>query len=165
MLYFAYGSNMCTGRLRRRVPSAKAVRIAMLSNHSLRFHKRSNDGSGKCDACFTGEPADVVWGVIFQIDPADKPHLDSHEGLGYGYVEKLITVADQDGNPHRVFMYTAEGSHIDPTLRPYSWYKRFVVEGARQHNLPAEHIAAIEANKVIEDPNTERYDRNRQIAC
>ena len=32
-------------------------------------------------------------------------------------------------------------------------------------NALKEHIAAIEANKVIEDPNTERYDRNRQIAC
>src|SRR2546429_187809 len=110
MLYFAYGSNMCTGRLRLRVPSANPVLIAKLLNHSLRFHKRSDDRSGKCDACFTGEPADVVWGVIFQMDPADKPHLDAHEGLGHGYVEKLITVADLDRNPHRIFMYTAEGS-------------------------------------------------------
>ena len=48
MLYFAYGSNMCTGRLRQRVPSAAPVRIAKLLNRSLRFHKRSDDRSGKC---------------------------------------------------------------------------------------------------------------------
>ena len=63
MLYFAYGSNMCAGRLRGRVPSAVPVRVARLLNHSLRFHKRSDkDGSGKADACFTGEPEDCRLG-------------------------------------------------------------------------------------------------------
>ena len=38
MLYFAYGSNMCAGRLVRRVPSAREVGVARLSNHALRFH-------------------------------------------------------------------------------------------------------------------------------
>ena len=50
MLCFAYGSNVCSGRLRERVPSAVPVRVARLLNHSLRFHKRSGDHSGKCDA-------------------------------------------------------------------------------------------------------------------
>src|SRR5207247_6479737 len=69
MLYFAYGSNMCTARLRGRDSSATPVRIGKLLNHSLRFHKRSTDGSAKCDAYyFTGKPQDVIWGVIFEID-------------------------------------------------------------------------------------------------
>src|SRR5882762_8602678 len=135
MLYFAYGSNMCTGRLRHRVPSANPVRIAKLLNHSLRFHKRSDkDGSGKTDAYFTGERENVVWGVIFEIDSAERVQLDRYEGLGHGNSEKRVTVIDVDGNLHPVFMYGAEETHIDPALRPYSWYKRFVVEGARQHH-------------------------------
>src|ERR1700687_277338 len=126
MLYFAYGSNMCTGRLRERVPSAMTVRIAQLLNHSLRFHKRSNkDGSGKADAYFTGERENEVWGVIFEFDPAEKQNLDRHEGLGRGYAEKQITVIDLDGSPHPLFMYAADEAHIEPALRPYSWYKRF----------------------------------------
>ena len=84
MPYFAYGSNMCTERLRRRVPSAVPLRIAKLLNHSLRFHKRSDDGSGKSDAHFTGEPTDMVWGVIFEIVARQKRNLDQAEGLGYG---------------------------------------------------------------------------------
>src|SRR6202521_4452027 len=137
MLCFAYGSNMCTGRLRQRVPSAAPVRVARLLSHSLRFHKRSDkDGSGKADAYFTGEPEDLVWGVVFDIDPAEKPRLDAHEGLGHGYVERLVTVIDLAGGMHPAFTYTAEAGHIDRTLRPYSWYRRFVVEGARQHDLP-----------------------------
>jgi cation transport regulator ChaC len=165
MLYFAYGSNMCTGRLRERVPSADPVRVARLLNHSLRFHKRSCDRSGKCDAFFTGEPEDVVWGVVFDIDPAEKPDLDRHEGLGHGYVERLITVIDLDGGMHPVFMYVAERSHIDPTLRPYSWYRRFVVDGARQHSLPPDYIARIDAIPAVEDPDGDRDAANRRIVC
>jgi hypothetical protein len=73
--------------------------------------------------------------VVFEIDPAEKPSLDRHQGLGYGYAEKAARVIDLNGDMHPVFTYTAEPSHIDPTVRPYSWYKRFVVEGARQHVL------------------------------
>jgi hypothetical protein len=68
---------MCTERLRKRVPSANPIITAKLQNHSLRFHKRSDDRSGKCDACFTGEAADIVWGVIFDIDAAEKPAEES----------------------------------------------------------------------------------------
>jgi hypothetical protein len=160
MLYFAYGSNMCTGRLRQRAPSANPVRIAKLLNHSLRFHKRSEDRSGKCDACFTGEPTDIVWGVIFQIDPDDKPRLDAHEGLGRGYAEKGALVIDEEGNRHPVFTYTAEDGRIDPTLQPYSWYKRFVVEGARQHTLPPDYIGRIEAIQATEDSDRRRDATN-----
>ncbi|HXL09016.1 MAG TPA: gamma-glutamylcyclotransferase family protein [Candidatus Bathyarchaeia archaeon] len=152
MIYFAYGSNMCTGRLRERVPSATPVRIAKLLNHSLRFHKRSDDRSGKCDAYFTGIQEDVVLGVVFEIDPAEKPCLDKHEGLGHGYAEKQITVIDLGGAHHRTFMYAAVETHIDPLLYPYSWYKRFVLKGAVQQGLPNEYIAAIKATPHIEDP-------------
>ena len=165
MLYFAYGSNMCTGRLRQRVPSANPVHIAKLLNHSLRFHKRSDDRSGKCDAFFTGEPGDEVWGVVFEIDPAEKSQLDAQEGLGLGYAEKAALVIDAEGNRHSVFTYTAEASHIDPALRPYSWYKRFVVEGARQQTLPPDYIANIEAMAATEDPDRNSDAEKRRVAC
>src|ERR1039458_8075294 len=126
MLSLPNGFNICPGRLRQAVPLVIPVHIAKLLNHSLRFHKRSDDRSGKCDAFFTGEPGDEVWGVVFEIDPAEKSQLDAQEGLGLGYAEKAALVIDAEGNRHSVFTYTAEASHIDPALRPYSWDNRFV---------------------------------------
>ena len=138
---------MCTDRLKNRgVSSAKSFRIAALANYSLKFHKRgAKDGSGKADAFFTGNPGDVVWGVIFEIDPAEKALLDRVEGLGRGYRATEITVITPGGKEHRSFLYVAEQSHIDPNLKPYSWYKRSMVECARQLGLPAEYIMQIEA--------------------
>lgn len=48
-LSFACGSNMLTARLRERVSSARPVGTACLPGFSLRWHKVSVDGSGKCD--------------------------------------------------------------------------------------------------------------------
>src|SRR6266568_5396358 len=154
MLYFAYGSNMCAGWLRSRVPSATLVGIAKLTNHSLRFHKRSGrDGSGKCDAYFTGEPEHVIWGVVYEIDPKQKQELDRAEGLGDGYAETRVSVLDRDEGAQKVFMYIAERSHINPALQTFSWYKRFLVEGARQHELPTGYIEMLDRVVAAEDPD------------
>lgn len=62
-------------------------------------------------------------------------------------------------------MYFAEPAFIDATRQPYSWYKRFVIDGARQHALPVEYINALDALPAKEDPEQERDKRNRSIAC
>jgi gamma-glutamylcyclotransferase (GGCT)/AIG2-like uncharacterized protein YtfP len=165
LYYFAYGSNMCAGRLRRRVPSAHPLFVTQLRGHVLRFHKRSTDGSAKADAEFTGNESDSVWGVVYEIDPAQKHDLDTAEGLGDGYEEKLVQVRDCAGQVYSAFMYFASRSHINPSLKPYSWYVRFVLEGARQHALPAAYVAAIEAVPSVNDPDTQRDARMRAIKC
>ena len=165
MLYFAYGSNMCTGRLRGRVASATVVRIARLTGHSFRFHKRSKDGSAKADAFETGNPSDVVWGVIFDIDERQKAALDVAEGLNNGYDQKTVTVLDESGQEHPAFLYVADTNSIDSTLRPYSWYKRFVVDGARQHSLPREYVNLIATMPDMDDPDRATDQRERSIAC
>lgn len=168
MLYFAYGSNMCTDRLRTpdRVPSAEFVQTAKLAGHVFRFHKRSKkDCSAKADACFTGNEEDVVWGAVFKIKPSEKPQLDVAEGLRRGYAETEVTAMGNDGKPYRAVMYFAESSHIQSDLLPYTWYKRFVVEGARVHKLPADYIARIESMPATEDPDRKRDANNRAIKC
>jgi|HubBroStandDraft_4_1064222.scaffolds.fasta_scaffold67617_2 gamma-glutamylcyclotransferase len=86
---------MCTGRLRGRVSSAKAVPVAQLYGHRFAFEKGSNDGSAKGNAGETKRDSDFVWGVVFDIDPAQKPELDREEGIGHGYSEKMVTVTDK----------------------------------------------------------------------
>lgn len=165
MLYFAYGSNMCTGRLRGRVPSASPLFRAQLVGHSFRFHKRSKDGSAKADAYKTNNLADTVWGVVFEIAPAEKPNLDRAEGLNQGYIDKTVGVVDETAETHQVLIYVADPSAIDASLRPYSWYKRFVVEGARQHELPVEYVQFVERFDDIDDPDQNRETSKRAIRC
>jgi gamma-glutamylcyclotransferase len=94
-LYFAYGSNMSTLRLAVRVPSARRLCIGRLPEHRLMFHKKSSDGSGKCDAFCTGNTSDFVIGVLFDINESEKKALDNAEGLGKGYMEKEVVVTTE----------------------------------------------------------------------
>lgn len=164
--YFAYGSNMCTRRLRQRVPSARPLCSARLAGHQLCFHKRSTaDGSGKGDAQATNRAEDIVWGIVFKIKADEAGRLDEAEGLGKGYEKKTVSVVDTTGQPHDCYMYVASDTHKNSDLRPYSWYLRFVLEGARQHNLPSYYITMIEAVEATEDLDRDRDASNREIQC
>jgi hypothetical protein len=80
-------------------------------------------------------------------------------------LEKNVAIVDDRDGEHRVFTYVADAAYIEPDLPPYSWYTRFVIEGARQHDLPADYIAEIEAVPDTEDPDKKRDAENRAIQC
>lgn len=162
---FSYGSNLLLARLRARVPSARFVARGKLTGHALRWHKLGEDGSGKCDALETKVPQDCLWGGVFEIDEAHKPLLDAAEGLGFGYDEKYadIECLTVNGDPfvQRSSLYVA--LKTDPAAIPYGWYKAFVVAGAHECGLPAEHIQALKAVGSIEDADRQRDRRNRYL--
>jgi len=162
MKYFAYGSNMFSYHLRECVPSAIALGMGILRGHDLRFHKRSKDKSGKCNAFSTGNAADLVHGVIYEIEPSGKSSLGSKEGLGKGYNEEENDV-EVDGETITVFTYLADSDSIDDSLKPYTWYKDFVVQGAKEHGLPKEYIEKLEAVEAIQDPDEERDKKKNQV--
>jgi len=161
MYYFAYGSNMSLRRLRARVPSAVNYGIASLYGHSLRFHKCGRDGSAKCDALLTREPSHRVLGVVYQIDPADRPGLDRHEGLGQGYAAKRVQLFLAGGERIEAFTYTA--TLTDPNLHPFTWYKEHVLRGALEHGLDADYIQSIREVDTRVDTDLEREARELAI--
>ena len=162
MHYFAYGSNMSLSRLRERVPSAEALGCFALSYHDLRFHKASKDGSGKCDAFFTSDLENVIYGVLFKIDPSEKPDLDKAEGLGYGYDAKEVTVTAHDGASVAATTYVA--TNIDENLKPYSWCVFHVLVGANEASLPQDYIdSRITSVEAAEDSDAGRDAKQRAI--
>jgi len=161
VIYFAYGSNMLTARLRARIPSCEPIGTATLPGHALKFHKRSKDGSGKCNALASGE-RDSVTGVLFSFNPNERAKLDKAEGAGNGYNHAMVTVVNEEGRRRKVLTYLADAERVDDSLKPYAWYKDLVLAGAREHNLPTSYIAAcIEPVEAVDDPNLARGARER----
>jgi gamma-glutamylcyclotransferase len=157
---FAYGSNMFTRKMRVPAASAKAVAIGHLPGHRLVFNKVSrDDGSGKGNIVATGDTADKVWGVVFEIADSDRAKLDGSEG-GYERVEVEIRSA---AGAQRVVTYIAKAGRTDDTLQPYTWYKEFVFRGAAEHGLPADYVRALDAVPAIDDPDPARERRNRDV--
>ncbi len=161
MLYFSYGSNMSSKRLRQRMPSARFVTIATLHQHELRFHKKGTDGSGKCDAHQTTSNEHAVVGVVFDIASLEKVALDTIEGVGCGYEIKTIELVTRSGAGIAAFTYYA--TDIDAALTPYDWYKQHVLLGAKEHALPTGYIERIAAIEAFADPRPERQAREMVI--
>ena len=54
-------------RLMDRVPSAELVEISSLEGYRLTFHKKSTDGSSKCNIFEAEKENDIVYGAIYKI--------------------------------------------------------------------------------------------------
>ena len=160
VVYFAYGSNMSRRRLQARAPSAEFLGIGVLACHALAFHKvSSKDGSGKCD--IVPSASKTVYGVLFRLAEPELPQLDAHEGVGEGYERRRVSV--QDDSRRQVRAWTDIATRIDPRVHPDTWYKRHVLEGAREARLPLAYVQRIEAAAAVDDPDTARVSRELAI--
>lgn len=159
MNYLAYGSNLHPARLRARTPSARLLSIAALPGWRLAFHKRSRDGSSKCNIVHSGRPTDMVYGALYRLTRNEKFLLDRYEGLGSGYHEMKLSLPGHGD----VFFYSADQAYIDESLKPYDWYKRLVLLGAAYHDFPASYIIGIEAVTAVADPDRARQRENLGI--
>ncbi|RMF20204.1 MAG: gamma-glutamylcyclotransferase [Deltaproteobacteria bacterium] len=160
---FAYGSNLCPGRLRRRAPSAVPVAVAFVPAHRIFFHKHGRDGSGKADCFWTGNPSDRVWGVVYHVSPDDKRRLDGIEGRGEHYLDRRLVAQAAGGRTLEAHVYRAHPSKIRTGLVPFTWYHRLVVIGARAHELPNEYVERLAAVSATEDPDRERHRRELAV--
>ncbi len=149
MRYAAYGSNLHPLRLLDRLPSARLLGTGHLQDWSLRFHKRSTDASGKC-SIFAGNEG--VHFAIFDISEDDKLALDRIEGVGSGYAATTLNIPSFGD----CATYVAEPAYVDETLRPYDWYREFVLAGAISHGFPDEYVARIASISAVRDPDIAR---------
>jgi hypothetical protein len=130
--YFAYGSNLPYQRMLQRTSNNISLKGKFAwENQRLTFTKKSDDESTKCTV--VASDGRIVWGAIYQVTLADKQKLIKCE-VGY----------------HEVPL------RIDTYLYPYTWYKRYVLAGAREHDFPPAYIAEIEAAPARPDPDGAR---------
>ena len=135
ILYFAYGSNMKSERLKQRAPSATPKGTAYLPKKRLVFNKISTDGSGKAN--IVDDPKSRVWGVIFEVKKQEMDRLDKNE-TGY---QRMNVNVKMDKSVNAV-TYVSLG--LDQDILPFDTYKTLVVDGAKEFELPLEYIVEIE---------------------
>lgn len=137
VLYFAYGSNLCTARLRELAPSAIARGAAHAPGFALRIDKRGVDGTAKAN--LHPAPGSVVWGAVYALDRADWPRLDARE-RDYARIEIEIVHGDT-----RTLAQTYRSDRLTEDAVAAAWYKRLIVDGAREHALPPDWCAWLES--------------------
>ncbi len=143
ILYFAYGSNMSTKRLRGRIPNVRLIGIAVLKDYAFTCNKASKDGSSKGN--ITPLKGALTWGVVFEIPIDAISILDKAEG---GYTRNNVSVS-LDGKEMECETYISQKLS---TELPYDWYMNYIIEGAHEHGLPTDYIHALTQIKVKKQP-------------
>ena len=162
-LYFAYGSNMSSRRLTApgRAPSATRLTDGYVPGRRLTFDKFSTgDRSGKCDCEATGDPAKLVYGVVYRIATLERAALDAAEGLHKGYRGEILTVIAEDAT-HRALAYVATDKR--PGLMVFDWYLEHVLRGATENGLPLGYVQAIRQVPTVVDGNQRRAASERAL--
>jgi len=152
MFYFAYGSNMDCGQMRKRCPSARFVGVALLPDHKLAFTRESVDR--RCGvADVVAEDGAQVWGVVHEITDLDVGKLDASEGFrpgrdknSYYRRECLVFLDGEDQRPLTVSAYFGDPQPNPPL--PNAAYRDLILTGARHWHLPEEYIRELEQIEV-----------------
>jgi hypothetical protein len=146
MLYFAYGSNMDWYRIIQndRAPSAQFLLRATRPDHRLAFTRYSTkQKTGTADVL----PAvgSLVWGALFDIDPADQGKLDAAEGVRNGAYRATMVSVLIDGDPNRAVRASTYVVSDKMTTHqpPASWYLNHIIRGAVRWDLPAAYVDAL----------------------
>ncbi|MCA8998232.1 MAG: gamma-glutamylcyclotransferase [Planctomycetaceae bacterium] len=156
--YFAYGSNLHPDRLGMRLGRIPSGRRALLPGAQLTFEKRGVDGSGKCNIEMTGTPDDGVVGALFAVSADERRLLHEWEATtcGYSVISAMVTVEEI---VVEAFTFQARSELIEPGLKPFDWYKRFVVEGAIHFGFPNDYIESLQCHPSIPDPRSSHEQR------
>jgi hypothetical protein len=90
-IYFGYGSNLWKDQMIKRCPTSSYIGIARLNGYRWLINNRgyANVVQPKPD---NKTDVDVVWGLVYSLQPEDEERLDINEGVPYAYIKEMLTV-------------------------------------------------------------------------
>ena len=97
MLYFAYGSNLNTIKLKRICPSSVPIVKVKLKDYKLVFYNKVAD--------IVKSRERIVYGAIYDISEEDIKKLDKYEGYPRLYDKIYVNVQDDEDKPYLAFVY------------------------------------------------------------
>ncbi len=139
--YFAYGSNLNSAQFRTRAGMVLEESVGELKGYELRFNKKVRGGTASAN--IQPAPGKSVRGVLYQISESAYRNLDRYEGAPVHYRRIEVQVTAADGRNVSAQAYIA--TKVEKGLRPAPHYLQTILDGAAEHNLPADYIAGIRA--------------------
>jgi cation transport regulator ChaC len=139
--YFAYGSNMNRAQMLSRAGQILEEELARLENYELVFNKKARGGSATAN--IRAAAGKTVHGVLYKIPEAAYRNLDRYEGVPQHYRRTEVQVTSAAGKRVAAQAYIA--TKVEKGLRPAAHYLQGILDGAREHGLPAEYIEEIQA--------------------
>jgi hypothetical protein len=152
--YFAYGSNMQRDTFvrRRGIQPLRSV-CARLDGYRLCFDLPVGPGE-RGVANIVADHSDHVCGVLHLISAGELERLERSEGVHVGLYRRVeIELETADGE--RLRACTLVSPFAGTGRKPSARYIGLLLEGAREHGVPAEWIARLEAFELAVDERVE----------
>ena len=181
-LYFGFGSNMDTNRIKLSNPTAIYIGNGYIDDYELAFYIANGKvgGWGGATATLNEVKGKRTWGTIWKIGMENLASLDKQEGVPYLYIRYKETVTTENGEKVKCVVYRLnEAVKVRDGDKPSKKYIKVMREGAMEHNLPKEYqeyLCNIEDNgydgkealkaaqKDREDIGVELYTIQQQLA-
>lgn len=138
---------MSSAQMEERCPGATALGAARLRGRRLAFDVWSERRGGLA-ADIPPAPGAEVWGVLWRVTEEHAAALDVHEGVARGrYRRAPVRVERPGGGEVDAFAYVVRAPVAEgPTTAAYL---ALLLEGAREHGLPAAWLRRLEAVPVV----------------
>lgn len=116
MYYFAYGSNMNEGQMRKRCPEARLFKKGVLRDYRLDFTiSDPNRWNGGGCADVVASTGSEVWGIVYELSSIDFARLDKAEGPRYQKILKSIIVDDSTSLNAELYEVIDKAKPIPPS--------------------------------------------------
>lgn len=136
MLYFAYGSNLCTEQMYRRCKECYPLGKAILEDYRLIFRHNGSRGV----ASILKYPKWKLNGGIYVVSDNDLLSLDIYEGVSKGIYHKIKVYPIMNGK--RLSAITYIMNERFPETSPSIHYVETIIDGCLDFSIPPmEHLA------------------------
>lgn len=137
MLYFAYGSNMNEDELKMRGITILKAEKALLKKYKIALTRNATTrGGGVLDII---PNYDVVEGVLYELNDADRGKIDGKEGGRVGAYEPItVDIETEDGKVLNDILTYQVCRKENPPVASQE-YKDSVLRGACKHGLSVEY--------------------------
>jgi len=137
ILYFSYGHNTNIPELKRRIPKAQRIGVAVAPNQQLEINHYTN---------IVAKDGAKTYGVLWAVDIESLKVLDWYEGDGKDYDHAFIEVL-YNGNLYKVLTYVMITSRSDINREPSLKYLKHVYDGYKMNDIPADQLSIAVRNR------------------
>lgn len=149
--YFAYGSNMQRATFEsRRGMKPREARGGRLAGYRLVFDLPVGPGE-RGVANLAPDDTAHTYGVLYRITPGELEVLDRTEGVDRGYYRRDEVGVERLDAEETVIAWTYVSGHGTVGRKPSLRYMGLLLEGAREHGLPAEYVRVLESWELAVD--------------
>jgi cation transport regulator ChaC len=156
--YFAYGSNM-SGAIfvDRRGMRPSETTWGWVEGYRLCFDLPMGPGERGVANVVPAEGARTC-GVLYRITAEEAERLDRSEGIAGGFYRR-ITVHAGTAHAETVAAFTYHSSYASVGRKPSPRYIGLLLEGAREHGLPAEYLDFLQRFALADDERPQHRRR------